>query len=147
MVFNSNIFDSTSNQASSSQGSFNGGKAQNVEAHVYTQAFEEVNKEADLYLYLTPNPYGFDLFNSHFAPSATPAPVPTPAQAACQPTNQDDNLDLEQLPAISQPVPHVRNGNLDAHESQNMEPEFKSWTKPFADCQTHRLGTQQPTTN
>ncbi|KAJ9073372.1 hypothetical protein DSO57_1017252 [Entomophthora muscae] len=35
MVFNSNIFN-----GSSSQASFNGGKAQNVEAPVYIQAFE-----------------------------------------------------------------------------------------------------------
>ncbi|KAJ9049539.1 hypothetical protein DSO57_1023451 [Entomophthora muscae] len=56
MVFNSNIFDSTSSQAS-----FNGGKAQGVEAPFYTQAFEAGNKEANLYLTL--NPYGFDLFN------------------------------------------------------------------------------------
>ncbi|KAJ9071310.1 hypothetical protein DSO57_1038196 [Entomophthora muscae] len=38
MVFNSNIFDGASSQAS-----FNGGKAQNVEAPVYTQAFEADN--------------------------------------------------------------------------------------------------------
>ncbi|KAJ9049851.1 hypothetical protein DSO57_1020269 [Entomophthora muscae] len=73
MVFTSNIFDSASNQASSSQVSFNGGEAQNEETLVYTQAFEAGNKEADLYL--TPDPNGFDLFNSHFAPSATPTPV------------------------------------------------------------------------
>ncbi|KAJ9078347.1 hypothetical protein DSO57_1007384 [Entomophthora muscae] len=40
MVFISKFFDSTSNQARSSQASFNGGKAQNVEAPIYTQAFE-----------------------------------------------------------------------------------------------------------
>ncbi|KAJ9080517.1 hypothetical protein DSO57_1024120 [Entomophthora muscae] len=50
MVFTSNIFDSASSQAS-----FNGGKAQNVEAPVYTQAFEAGNEEADLYL--TTDPY------------------------------------------------------------------------------------------
>ncbi|KAJ9064549.1 hypothetical protein DSO57_1029478 [Entomophthora muscae] len=62
MGFNSNsIFNGASNQASSSQASFNGGKAQNVEAPVYTQDFEASNKEADLYL--TPDPYGFDLFS------------------------------------------------------------------------------------
>ncbi|KAJ9048511.1 hypothetical protein DSO57_1034375 [Entomophthora muscae] len=55
MVFNSNnIFNSASDQASSSQASFNGGKAQNMEASAYTQAFESGNKEADLYL--TPGP-------------------------------------------------------------------------------------------
>ncbi|KAJ9077020.1 hypothetical protein DSO57_1020647 [Entomophthora muscae] len=61
MIFNSNIFDSTSNQDSSSQISFNGGEAQNVEAPVYIQAFEAGNKEADLLL--SPDPYGFDLFH------------------------------------------------------------------------------------
>ncbi|KAJ9061489.1 hypothetical protein DSO57_1020204 [Entomophthora muscae] len=43
MVFTSNIFDGASSQASC-----NGGKAQNVKAPVYTQAFEAGNKEADL---------------------------------------------------------------------------------------------------
>ncbi|KAJ9058732.1 hypothetical protein DSO57_1009326 [Entomophthora muscae] len=65
MVFTSNIFDSTSIQASRSQASFNGGKAQGAEAPVYTQAFEAGNKEANLYL--TPDLYGFDLFSSHAA--------------------------------------------------------------------------------
>ncbi|KAJ9085821.1 hypothetical protein DSO57_1010161 [Entomophthora muscae] len=102
MVFNSNIFNSASSQAS-----FNGGEAQNVEAPVYTQAFEAGNKEADLLL--TPNPYGFDLFSNHLVSSSSPAPVPTPAQAAHQPTNQDGNLDLEQLPATSQPAPPTAN--------------------------------------
>ncbi|KAJ9063632.1 hypothetical protein DSO57_1038837 [Entomophthora muscae] len=60
MVFTSNIFDSTSSQASC-----NGGKTQNVEAPVYTQGFEAGNKEADLLL--SPNPYDFDLFKSHLA--------------------------------------------------------------------------------
>ncbi|KAJ9078256.1 hypothetical protein DSO57_1008641 [Entomophthora muscae] len=50
MVFNSNIFDSAS---ASSQAIFNGGKAQNVEAPVYTQAFEAGNKKANLYLTVT----------------------------------------------------------------------------------------------
>ncbi|KAJ9060405.1 hypothetical protein DSO57_1031234 [Entomophthora muscae] len=77
MVFNSNIFNCASSQAS-----FNGGKAQNVEAPVYTQAFEVGNKEADLLL--NPNPYGFDLFESHLASSSALAPTPTPAQAACK---------------------------------------------------------------
>ncbi|KAJ9063686.1 hypothetical protein DSO57_1038357 [Entomophthora muscae] len=45
MVFTSNIFDSASSQAS-----FNGGKAQNVEAPVYTQAFEAGNEKAGLLL-------------------------------------------------------------------------------------------------
>ncbi|KAJ9080271.1 hypothetical protein DSO57_1026696 [Entomophthora muscae] len=59
MAFNNNnILISASNQAS-----FNGGKAQGVKAPVYTQAFEAGNKEANLYL--TPDPYGFDLFSSH----------------------------------------------------------------------------------
>ncbi|KAJ9051539.1 hypothetical protein DSO57_1003888 [Entomophthora muscae] len=53
----------------------------------------------------TPNPYGFDLFESHLVSSSAPAPVSTPTQAACQPTNQDGNLDLEQLPATTQPAP------------------------------------------
>ncbi|KAJ9064887.1 hypothetical protein DSO57_1025610 [Entomophthora muscae] len=105
MVLNSNIFNSASSQDSSSQASFNGGKAQGVEAPVYTQAFEAGNKEADLLL--TPVPYGFDLFESHLVSSSAPvpAPVPTPTQAAHPPTNQDGNLDLEQLPAASQPAP------------------------------------------
>ncbi|KAJ9055458.1 hypothetical protein DSO57_1003955 [Entomophthora muscae] len=76
MVFNSNIFNGASSQDSSSQASFNGGKAQNVDEPVYTQAFEAGNKEADLYL--TPDPYGFDLFSSHTVSSSAPAPVPTP---------------------------------------------------------------------
>ncbi|KAJ9061446.1 hypothetical protein DSO57_1020659 [Entomophthora muscae] len=59
MIFNSNnIFDGASSQAS-----FNGGKAQGADATVYTHAFEAGNKEANLYL--TPDPYGFDLFSSH----------------------------------------------------------------------------------
>ncbi|KAJ9049836.1 hypothetical protein DSO57_1020512 [Entomophthora muscae] len=57
MVFNNNnIFNRVSNQASSSQASFNGGKAQNMKAPIYTQAFNAGNKEADLYL--TPDFYG-----------------------------------------------------------------------------------------
>ncbi|KAJ9064859.1 hypothetical protein DSO57_1025797 [Entomophthora muscae] len=72
-----------------------------MEASVYTQAFEAGNEEADLLL--SPNPYGFDFFESHFASSSAPAPVPTPAQAVHQPTNQDGNLDLEQLSATRQP--------------------------------------------
>ncbi|KAJ9060714.1 hypothetical protein DSO57_1028008 [Entomophthora muscae] len=83
--------NSASSQASSSQASFNGGKAQNVEEPVYTQAFEVGNEEADLYL--TPSPYGFDLFSSHLASSSALALTPTPAQAAHQPANQDGNLD------------------------------------------------------
>ncbi|KAJ9070397.1 hypothetical protein DSO57_1008438 [Entomophthora muscae] len=113
MVFNSNSFNSISSQTS-----FNGGKAQGVEAPVYTQAFEAGNKEADLYL--TPDPYGFDLFNSHFASSSSPNPVPTPAQASCQPTNQDDNLDLELLPATSQPAPY----NQSVTESSESQKTF-----------------------
>ncbi|KAJ9072463.1 hypothetical protein DSO57_1027278 [Entomophthora muscae] len=77
-------------------------KAQNVEAPVYTQAFEAGNKKADLYL--IPDPYGFELFNSHFVSSSALAPIPTPTQAASQPTNQDGNLDSEQLLATSQPA-------------------------------------------
>ncbi|KAJ9088485.1 hypothetical protein DSO57_1022596 [Entomophthora muscae] len=96
------------NQSSSSQASFNGGKSQNVEAPIYTQAFEAGNKEADLYL--IPDPYGFDLFNSHLVSSSSPAPVPTLAQTACQPTNQDGNPDLEHLPANSQPAPLSQSG-------------------------------------
>ncbi|KAJ9088455.1 hypothetical protein DSO57_1022936 [Entomophthora muscae] len=46
MVFTSNIFDGASSQANSSQASFNGGKAQNMEAPVYTQAFEAVSSSA-----------------------------------------------------------------------------------------------------
>ncbi|KAJ9081935.1 hypothetical protein DSO57_1009639 [Entomophthora muscae] len=94
----SNIFDSASSQVSC-----NGGKAQNVEAPVYTQAFEAGNKEADLLP--SPDPYGFDFFESHLASSSALAPTPTPAQAAHQPTNQDGNLNPEQLPATSQPAP------------------------------------------
>ncbi|KAJ9062911.1 hypothetical protein DSO57_1005713 [Entomophthora muscae] len=41
----------------------------------------------------------------------------------------------------------VRNDNMDAPESQNMEPESNPGKKPFTDCQTHRLGTWQYTTN
>ncbi|KAJ9083342.1 hypothetical protein DSO57_1035608 [Entomophthora muscae] len=78
MVFNSNIFNRASSQASSSQASFNGGKDQNVEAPVYTQAFEAGNKKADLYL--TTNPYGFDLFESHLVSSSASSPTPTPCQ-------------------------------------------------------------------
>ncbi|KAJ9073317.1 hypothetical protein DSO57_1017877 [Entomophthora muscae] len=78
MVFNSNNFDGASKQASSSQGSFCEGEAQNVEALVYTQVFDADNKEANLYL--TPNLYGFDLFESHLVSSSSP--LPTPAQAA-----------------------------------------------------------------
>ncbi|KAJ9062970.1 hypothetical protein DSO57_1004915 [Entomophthora muscae] len=103
MVFTSNIFNSANSQASSSQASFNGDKAQNVEAPVYTQAFEASNKEADLLL--SPNSYGFDLFSSHLVSSSAPAPVPTPTQAVCQPINKDGNLNLEQLPATDQPAP------------------------------------------
>ncbi|KAJ9080207.1 hypothetical protein DSO57_1027482 [Entomophthora muscae] len=95
MVFNNNnnnnIFDSASKQDSSSQASFNGGEAQNMEAPVYTQVFDVDNKEADLYL--TPNPYGFDLFESHLVSNS----APTPAQAANQPANQNRNPDLEQI--------------------------------------------------
>ncbi|KAJ9073677.1 hypothetical protein DSO57_1013707 [Entomophthora muscae] len=39
-----------------------------------------------------------------------PSPITTPAQAAHQPTNQYDNLDLEQLPAKSQPAPYRQSG-------------------------------------
>ncbi|KAJ9084646.1 hypothetical protein DSO57_1022133 [Entomophthora muscae] len=105
MVFNSNIFN-----GASSQDSFNRGEVQGVEAPIYTQAFEAGNKEADLYL--TTNPYGFDLFSGHIVSSSAPAPIPTPAQAACQPTNQDGNLDLEHLPTASQPAPHTANQAL-----------------------------------
>ncbi|KAJ9070346.1 hypothetical protein DSO57_1008920 [Entomophthora muscae] len=68
MVFNSNIFNGAISQASSSQASFNGGKAQNVEAPVYTQAFEAGYKEADLYL--TTDPYCHSKFhNAGYCPS------------------------------------------------------------------------------
>ncbi|KAJ9053250.1 hypothetical protein DSO57_1026100 [Entomophthora muscae] len=81
MVFNSNnIFDSTTNQASNSQASFNGGEAQNMEAPIYTQAFDAVT----------------------LRPALPPLPYPTPAQDNNQPANQNGNPDLEQLSAISQ---------------------------------------------
>ncbi|KAJ9050979.1 hypothetical protein DSO57_1009063 [Entomophthora muscae] len=112
MVFNSNIFNGASSQAS-----FNGGKVQGVEAPVYTQAFEAGNKEDDLYL--TPNPYGFDLFSSHIVSSSAPAPVPTPSQAAHQPTNQDGNLDLEQLPATTQPPPTANQASAPVAQRPN----------------------------
>ncbi|KAJ9089021.1 hypothetical protein DSO57_1017126 [Entomophthora muscae] len=85
----------TNQQSSSKQGSFPESKAQNVEAPVYTQAFEAGNKEADLYL--TTNQFGFDLFSSHLVSSSTPAPFPTPIQGAKQPANQNGNPGLEQL--------------------------------------------------
>ncbi|KAJ9064052.1 hypothetical protein DSO57_1034500 [Entomophthora muscae] len=107
-----NIFDSTSNQASSSQASLNEAEAQNVEVPVYTQAFEAGNKEADLLL--TPDPYGFDLFSSHLVSNSAPAPLSTHAQASHQQTNQDDNLDLEQLPATSQPAPPTNQASAPA---------------------------------
>ncbi|KAJ9089681.1 hypothetical protein DSO57_1010178 [Entomophthora muscae] len=53
---------------------------------------------------LTPDPYGFDLFNSHMVSSSAPDPIPIPTQAASQSTNKDDKLDLEQLPATGQPA-------------------------------------------
>ncbi|KAJ9053448.1 hypothetical protein DSO57_1024066 [Entomophthora muscae] len=40
MVFTSNVFGGTRNQASSSQASFNEADAQIVEAPIYTQAFD-----------------------------------------------------------------------------------------------------------
>ncbi|KAJ9082275.1 hypothetical protein DSO57_1006060 [Entomophthora muscae] len=99
----SNIFNSASKQASSSQGSFCGGEAHNVEAPVYIQVFDADNKEADLYL--TPSPYGFDLFESHLVSCSAPAPLPIPTQAANQLDNQNDNPALEQLSASSHPPP------------------------------------------
>ncbi|KAJ9082662.1 hypothetical protein DSO57_1002608 [Entomophthora muscae] len=63
MVFNNNIFNGASSQASSSQASFNGGKAQNIEAPVYTQAFEVGNKEPDLYLTTNSNSTHVDTKN------------------------------------------------------------------------------------
>ncbi|KAJ9067236.1 hypothetical protein DSO57_1001349 [Entomophthora muscae] len=102
------IFTSKKIYGTSNQASLNGGKARNVEAPVYTQAFDAGNKEADLYL--TSNPYGFDLFNSHLASSSVPAPLPTPSQATNQPVNQNDNPDLKQIHAISQPAPLSQSG-------------------------------------
>ncbi|KAJ9076804.1 hypothetical protein DSO57_1022752 [Entomophthora muscae] len=95
MVFTSNLFDGTSNQTSSSQASFNEVEVLNVEAPVYSQAFDAGNKEADLYL--THDPYGFDLFNSHFMSSSAPTSLPTPAKAANQPTNQNGSVRAQGL--------------------------------------------------
>ncbi|KAJ9052300.1 hypothetical protein DSO57_1035638 [Entomophthora muscae] len=47
---------------------------------------------------------------STFMSSSAPAPVPNPAQAAHQPTNQDGNLDSEQLSATTQPAPYSQSG-------------------------------------
>ncbi|KAJ9082978.1 hypothetical protein DSO57_1039304 [Entomophthora muscae] len=95
MAFNSNIFDGASNQDSSSQASFNRDEAQNTEAPVYIQSFDAGNKEADLYSTPNPNPYGFDLFNSHLVSSSSPAPLPTPAQTSNQPVGAQSALDSQ----------------------------------------------------
>ncbi|KAJ9088611.1 hypothetical protein DSO57_1021376 [Entomophthora muscae] len=83
MVFTSNIFNGASKQAISSQASFNEDEAQNMKAPVYSQAFDEGNKEEDLFL--TPNPYGFDLFNSHLSLALPSLTYPPPHKL---PTNQ-----------------------------------------------------------
>ncbi|KAJ9082815.1 hypothetical protein DSO57_1000800 [Entomophthora muscae] len=98
----------------------------------YTQAFEAGNKEADLLL--TPNPYGFDLFSSHLVSSSAPAPVPTPAQDTHQTTNQDGNLDLEQLPAITQPAPSTTN-QAPAPLAQQQLPDLTHSASQLTICQ------------
>ncbi|KAJ9061962.1 hypothetical protein DSO57_1015604 [Entomophthora muscae] len=65
------------------------------------------NKEADLYL--TPDPYVFDLFSSHLASSSAPVPFPDPIQGTNFQANQYSNLGLEQLPANSQLSPPTAN--------------------------------------
>ncbi|KAJ9077723.1 hypothetical protein DSO57_1013988 [Entomophthora muscae] len=75
--------------------------AQGVEAPVYTQAFEAGSEEADLYL--TPNPYGFDLFSSHVVSSSAPAPIPTPTQASCQPIRMATSIQNRFLPPSNLP--------------------------------------------
>ncbi|KAJ9076905.1 hypothetical protein DSO57_1021879 [Entomophthora muscae] len=78
-------------------------KAQNMEALVYTQVFDVGNKKAELYL--TADPYEFDLFESHLASSSAPVFLPTPAHASNQPANQNGNPGLKQLPTNTQPAP------------------------------------------
>ncbi|KAJ9069291.1 hypothetical protein DSO57_1019972 [Entomophthora muscae] len=51
----------------------------------------------------------FDLFESHLESSSVPASLPTPAQAANQPANQNDNPGLEQLPTNTQRAPPSAN--------------------------------------